>query len=388
MTDFNVQFNNAQTMDVAFNEDSFGCDFGPGVPIGDYTGPYNVTPSAEEQTLPTKYRTLENDITVDAVALGSVAMDDVSATINPILTVDDEGIITASVNDTMTLTPTVTPGYVSGGSSGILTATGNTQYQMYKRTSADLTETDGTVTAPLGYYPQNASKTVEIKPVLMRPDAEKIATYTYDKWAVEDEGLTLPAYSTSAQTIMASANLEPTLSLSFNDYDYYVVQRHFCYPTYSITTKAKGRVEYYFASYCYEASAIPGGTYIAFVNGTTKISGNSVMNAATTAARLFYWSSGSAVALYSSTSTGLYMTPVSPTISSSVMTIKSPTFGTKGSGTYFSSTFANAMTDVRFQYVIEVYRAPKGHLNVDGFSVLQNEQIIADCVNSATHKLL
>ena len=388
MTDFDVKFENAQTMDVAFSEEGFGCDFGPGVPIGDYSGSYHVTPSTEVQTLPTKYRKLENDITVDAVAQGSATMEDVSATFNPILSVDDDGIITASVNDTMTLTPTVIPGYVSSGTSGTLTLSGNTQYQMYKRTSSDLTESNGTVTAPFGYYPQNATKTLDIKPVAMRPDAEKIATYTYDKWAVEDEGITLPAYSTSAQTIIASANLSPTLSLSFNDYDYFVVQRHLCYPTYSITTKAKGRVEYYFASYCYEAAAIPGGTYVALVNGTTKITGNSIITASTTGARLFYWTSGSAVALYSSTSTGLYMTPVAPTISSSVMTMKSPTCAMKCSGTYFSSTYANAMTDIRFQYVIEVYRAPKGHLNVDGFALQQNEEIIAEGINSETHTLI
>ena len=229
----------------------------------------------------------------------------------------------------------------------------------------------------------------DLKPVILRPDAQKIQTYTYDKYWVEDEGNELPAYSTTANAMRATEELSPTVTLSYDDYTYYVVERFLAIPEYSITTKAKGRVEYYFCSYFYDIGRILGGTYKSLIDGvSTSITGRSVITGATTAARLFYWTSGSALGLYSSTSTGLYMTPVAPTISSGVLTMKSPTFGVKGSGTYFSSTFVNALTDIRFQYVMEVWRAPRNNLNIDGFGTEQNHIIIANCVNSATHKLV
>lgn len=227
----------------------------------------------------------------------------------------------------------------------------------------------------------------DITPMIIRPDAEKLATYTYDKWAVADEEITLPTYSTSAQTIMASANLEPTITLDYNTYNYYIIERMVAIPKYSVTTKAKGRVEYYLGAYNYEIATVPGGTFVALLNGTTNISGRSVITGSVNIGRLFYWSSSSAVSLYSSTSTGLYMTPVAPTISSSVLTLKSPTCGTKGSGTYFSSTYANALTDVRFQYVFEVWRAPRNHMNIDGFGLEQSYRHMAACINTETHTL-
>ena len=59
----------------------------------------------------------------------------------------------------------------------------------------------------------------------------------------------------------------------------------------------------------------------------------------------------------------------------------------RGHTTYFTSTYMNAVTDIRYQYVIEVYRAPKNHLNIDGWGSTQNLQHVLECVNSTTHKL-
>lgn len=64
---FNVLFNGAQQMDVQFHEDSFSCDFGQGVIQGDYTGPYEVTPSEETQTLATAGKSLESNVTVNPI---------------------------------------------------------------------------------------------------------------------------------------------------------------------------------------------------------------------------------------------------------------------------------------------------------------------------------
>lgn len=387
MADFNVTFENAQTMDVAFSEDGFNCDFGPGVPIGDYDGPYEVTPTETDQTLPTQYKTLDENIVVSGVPSGSAQMDDVSATFNPIVTVDDEGIITASVNNTLTLTPTVVPGYVESGTSGTLTAHGNTQYQMYKRTSDDLTQSAGTITAPLGYYPQNASKTVNLKLTVLRPDAQLVQSYTFDKMAVDDLELTIPAYSTTAQTIKASANLSPTVSVNPDTESFFVVEKFLTIPEYSITTKAKGRQEYTYCVYFYELARVPANTVYS-IDRTGAVTSASNIIATMSTYRELYWSSASALTLYGSNGHGCYQTPTAPTLSGSTLTIKSPALALRGSTSYFTSTFMNALTDIRYQYIIDVYKAPKEALGLDGWITNEVVNHILECANSTTHKLI
>lgn len=386
MADFNVTFENAQTMDVAFSEDGFSCDFGPGVPIGDYDGPYEVTPTEADQTLPTQYRTLDENIVVSGVPAGSAQMDDVSATFNPIVTVDNEGVITASVNNTLTLTPTVTPGYVESGTSGTLTATGNTQYQMYKRTSDDLTQSGGIITAPLGYYPQNASKTVSLKPIALRPDAQLVQTYKFDQMAVEDLELTIPAYTTTAQSLKATSNLSPTVTIDPATETFFVVERFLTIPEYSITTVGKGRQEYTYCCYIYELTRVPANQFKA-INGTTTVTSASNIIGTMSSYREVYWSTTSAIAEYATNAYGAYQTPTAPAISGTTLTIKAPVLGIRGSTSYFTSTYMNAVTDIRYQYVIDVYKAPKEALGIDGWIFNQAVNGIIDCANSTTHKL-
>ena len=47
----------------------------------------------------------------------------------------------------------------------------------------------------------------------------------------------------------------------------------------------------------------------------------------------------------------------------------------------------NALSDIRCQYVIDVYRAPIGELNVDGWEQDQALQHMINCINSDGHKL-
>lgn len=227
-----------------------------------------------------------------------------------------------------------------------------------------------------------------LKNIIMRPDAELVTSVSYDKWAVADLELTLPSYSTSAQTLIASADLSPTISTpSFAEYMYYVVARFFAYPTYSVTTKAKGRVEFFVSSYLYELARQPLNTIHALLDPTKYLTSSIIAFSSMGFSRLVYYSSDTAISAYNSTSTGLYMTPVAPAYGSSTITLKSPTCGFKGSGTYFSSTYFGAMTDVRYQYIFEVYRAPVGNLNIDAWGTTQNINHIINCVNSTTKKL-
>ena len=226
---------------VSFSEsDRFDVSFGEGVEK-EYRGQYEVTPTEEEQVLHTTARVLTDDVTVDAIPSdyigsevpqrtssdltasgdtvtapagyygeasskavehGSAKAPEGTVTVNPTVSVDSNGLITATVEKDMVLTPTVVPGYVSSGTSGVLTASGSATRQLSTKAgetiapteseqtavasgkyttgdvkigaisstyvgsdipqndSSDLTASGATVTAPAGYYASNASKSV------------------------------------------------------------------------------------------------------------------------------------------------------------------------------------------------------------------------------------
>lgn len=222
----------------------------------------------------------------------------------------------------------------------------------------------------------------------IRPDATLVQSYTYDKWLIADEVLeSLPSYTTTSTTMVASSALTPTVTLDYATYDYFVLERFFTYPTYSVTSKAKGRVEYHVLSRAYEIAEVPGNNFIAFLDGTTKYASRTVTTADGGAfQRLLYWSSATAVTPYSTGSYGTIQAAVAPTVSSGVLTINSPNFNIRGNTTYFTSTYFNALTDIRYQYKIEVYKVPKTN-TVNGWTHTSQAAYILSCVNSSTRKL-
>ena len=67
MIEFDVRFQNAQEMDVAFDGDSsFNCKM-DGVVVADYSGSYTVTPSEVQQVLPTSGKMLSMDVVVEPI---------------------------------------------------------------------------------------------------------------------------------------------------------------------------------------------------------------------------------------------------------------------------------------------------------------------------------
>ena len=67
VNNFNVIFDQAQNMNVKFSEESFICDFGQGLIQGNYSGPYEVTPSEETQTLGTAGKTLNANVIIKPI---------------------------------------------------------------------------------------------------------------------------------------------------------------------------------------------------------------------------------------------------------------------------------------------------------------------------------
>lgn len=225
-----------------------------------------------------------------------------------------------------------------------------------------------------------------LTPYPIRPDAELIQTYSYDKLINADEEVTIPAYTTTATSLKATEDLSPTITLDYTNYNYYLAIRTLSIPEYSVTSKAAGRMEYHFTSHMYELAEIPANSFITLLDNTKMITSRTIAASAYSMIRALYWSSGTAIKT-ASTSYGVYQAPQAPSISSGVMTVKSPILYVRGSTTYFTKTYMNALTDIRYQYVINVYRAPKNNLNIDGWGLEHQALHILDCVNSNTHKL-
>ncbi len=345
-----------------------------------------LTPAGTLSGSLSKPQTLSGELTIPQTPAEGSATVSGSATINPILSVNDEGVITATVDTTLSVTPDVVPGLITVGTPGSLVLSGNTQYQMYKRTSDDLTANAGTVTAPLGYYPENASKTISLKPTVIRPDAQLVQSFTFDQYAVTDLKLTIPAYTTTAQSLKATSNLSPTITVDTATETFFVVEKFLTIPEYSITTKAKGRQEYTYCVYFYELARVPANTVYS-LDRTGAVTSATNIIATMSTYRELYWSTTSALTLYSSNAYGCYQTPTAPTISGSTLTIKTPVLGIRGSTSYFTSTFMNALTDIRYQYIIDVYKAPKEALGIDGWITNEEVNHILECANSTTHKL-
>lgn len=194
-------------------------------------------------------------------------------------------------------------------------------------------------------------------PIVMRPDAELVQRWTKDELVVADLGLTIPAYKTSAQAIKAASNLSPVIAMDL-DYRYYVVALTLSAPTYSTETKVKGRCEYGASCYLWEVAVIPANT-IHTLDGTKAFATRQiVVQANGSIGRELYWSSASAIAVNNATTYGTYATGTAPVVSGTNLTAKMPAYGIRGSTTYMTSGAWSSMTDIREQWIVEVWRAP------------------------------
>ena len=221
----------------------------------------------------------------------------------------------------------------------------------------------------------------------MRQDAELVGTWSSDDLFVEDLEGTIPAYSTTAATLIAVETLEKTYTLTYTDYNYYLLERFLTTPIYNTDTPVKGRQEYSADSVLYEIVEIPANTmktssgkYYTSRSVSTTVAGNAI--------RYIYWTSGTAISIATATTYGVQQVVQTPSISSSKLTVKAPVLQIRGSSTYLSSTAWGTLTDIRRQYVFELWRAPKNNFNIDGWGVASNLQKIIDCQQENNGKLV
>lgn len=214
-----------------------------------------------------------------------------------------------------------------------------------------------------GYSPISVNVSGSPKEYIIRPDAELIHQWTADEKIVDDLELTIPAYKTSAQVIHTGAALSPTISVDYTNYCYYILMRGLAIPIYNTTTKQKGRCDYGASTYLYELIEIPANTFKTIDGTKTLTSRNEAVTASGSSGRELYWTSASAISVANNVTYGVYVTGQAPTLSGTTLTVKAPVYGIRGSTTYMTSGAWGTMTDIREQYVIEVYRAPKATMN-------------------------
>lgn len=254
---------------------------------------------------------------------------------------------------------------------------------------------NGTYTAPSGkaYSPVTVSVSggsTTLKMGVLRPDATLVEKWTYDKLIVEDAGVTLPSYSTSAQTLISSADLTQ-VDVDFDSYDYMVLYRYIAAPVYSQGTGyGKGRFAYFFGSRCDEISDVPAG--MLSDNGVYNTSRSAVV-APSNHFKYCYWSSASSFVAASNIDPtyGIYVTQnnaITSTLSSPAhIKPRSPALMIRPNTSYLSQTYFEAITDIRLQYVVELWRAPRNNLNTDGFGVDSQLSHVISCLQSPTGTL-
>ena len=226
-----------------------------------------------------------------------------------------------------------------------------------------------------------------LKMGVLRNDAELVRKWTHDSLIVADDEYTIPSRSTSSQSIYASSSLS-TETVDYSTYAYLVLGRALTIPVYNTSTPAKTRVEYGICSSVFEIIDAAGGSLASLVgNKYTTAAKRNVFYAQ--AFRMLYWDSASTVAASTASAYGFNQGLVTPVVSDSESTIsiKAPGLTVQSSSTYLNSTVYATITDVRVQYVIELYRVPRSSMGVVGWEGYSQYNHIIDCVNTDTHTL-
>lgn len=89
-------------------------------------------------TLGTGEKYIEKNIRLTLnVQNGSASTPSTSIVANPVIAINDSGLVTASCNTSSSITPSVTAGYVNTGTSGTVTVSGSSSYQIPVATIAE-----------------------------------------------------------------------------------------------------------------------------------------------------------------------------------------------------------------------------------------------------------
>lgn len=248
-------------------------------------------------------------------------------------------------------------------------------------TSAQLQFPSGFVTAI------NDIRAESIQQIIIRPDAELEESWTYDKRIVADEGITIPAYSTSAQ-ILKTSQLLDEITADVEHYRYYVTARSLVIPEYNTTDTGRGRFEWSSMVASHGFIFTPMAELHPLVDSEHTIATNSAAVQGGASYRGLYFSSQTGISIYATTTYGIWTSYAAPTYVVGNMRISSPSLTMRGQPNILDEPYWEALTDIRFQYIIEMWRVTIDSLGYRGWQEQQSIDKALDCLYSPSHKLL
>ena len=201
-----------------------------------------------------------------------------------------------------------------------------------------------------------------------------------------DEGVTIPAYQTTTVTLKATEEIEEVTADAAN-YKYFLTFRTLVIPIYNTNEIARGRYEWSSMVGEYEFVFTPMAELHPLVDGEYTIATNSASVQGGVSYRSLYFTSSTGISIYATTAYGIWTTAVSPTYAVGKIKVNSPNFTMRAQANIFDQLYYEALTDIRFQYVYELWRVPIGSLQYDGWSNQQCVDKSLDCLYSANHKL-
>ena len=247
---------------------------------------------------------------------------------------------------------------------------------------------NGTTTENVADYAsaQITTNVPQMQRIILRPDAELVQSWTYDKRIVADEGVTIPAYSTANQTLKASEQIAE-IAADTENYRYFLVFRTLAIPEYNTEDVGRGRFEWSCMVGAYEFIFTPMEGIKPLVSGEYRISTNSAAVQGNVSYRGICFASATSISIYATNIYGIWTPSVAPSYVSGNIRINTPNFTMRGQPNIFDQPFWEALTDIRFQYVFELWREPIDSLQYRGWSNQQSVDKALDCLYSTNHKL-
>ena len=197
------------------------------VPTGTARTSSDLTVSGATVTAPAG---LYTSAATKAVASGTAATPNTTITANPGISVSTAGLITATVDKSQSITPNITAGYITAGTSGTVTVNGSTTSQLSVQASTTVTPTETLQTAvAAGKYTTGA---VNVAAIPNDYVGSGITTRSSSDLTVNAATVTAPAgyYSTVATKAVATkttSDITGSYDRGYNSYMIYIAQGYY-----------------------------------------------------------------------------------------------------------------------------------------------------------------
>jgi hypothetical protein len=228
----------------------------------------------------------------------------------------------------------------------------------------------------------NDIQSESIQRIVLRPDAELLQKWTYDKRIVADEGIAIPAYTTTQQ-ILKSSDRIGTITADSANYRYLITARSLVIPEYNTTNTGRGRFEWSSMIAAHEFIFTPMAELHPLLDGEYTIATNSAAVQGGASYRGLYFATPTSISIYAATSYGIWTSYATPTYTLGEIRINNPSFVMRGQPNIFDQQYWEAITDIRFQYVIELWQVPIDSLQYRGWQAQQLIDRTLNCLYSS-----